>query len=104
MTDDQRDTITNRSSRTKVTLTCQVRQGTRPWKSAKLEDISAEGFRIAWLPNCRKQDVLRVRIPGMQILSAYIRWQDNNAVGCQFVTPLYPAVFEHIAKQAVFQE
>lgn len=89
-----------RARRAKVTLKCEVRQGTRPWRLAKLEDISETGFRIAWLPNCRKDTPLRVRIPGLQVLTAYIRWQDIDAVGCEFATPLYPAVFDHIARQA----
>ena len=89
-----------RANRAAVSLTCEVRQGTRPWKVAKLEDISESGFRIAWLPNCRLDTPLWVRIPGLQLLSAHIRWQDNNAVGCEFTHPLYPAVFEHIAQRA----
>jgi len=91
---------TPRASRAKVSLTCEVRQGTRPWKKTKLEDLSETGFRIAWLPNCRMDTPLRIRIPGLQLLSANIRWQDQGSVGCQFAEPLYPAVFEHIARNA----
>ena len=89
-----------RGNRTQITLTCEVRQGTRPWKIAKLEDLSASGFRIGWLPNCRMDTPLRIRIPGMQLLHAHIRWQDEGSVGCQFINPLHPAVFEHIARAA----
>ncbi len=89
-----------RANRAKVVLVCEIRQGTRPWKEAKLEDLSETGFRIGWLPNCRMDTPLRIRIPGMQLLSAHIRWQDQGSVGCQFTEPLHPAVFDHIARSA----
>ena len=92
--------LQQRNSRARVSLTCEVRQGTRPWKQTRLEDISQKGFRIAWLPNCRPELPLRIRIPGLQLLSAHIRWQDNGAVGCEFTEPLHVAVLEHLVRCA----
>jgi len=86
--------------RTSVTLLCEVRQGTRPWKPVRLEDISPEGFRIPWLPGCHTDTPLRIRIPGMQVLTANIRWQQGQAMGCEFNSPLHIAVFEHIVSKA----
>jgi len=43
---------------------------------------------------------LRVRIPGMQLLSADIRWMRDGAIGCAFAEPLHIAVFEHIVRRA----
>lgn len=89
-----------RSQRVDVALICDVRQGTRPWKKARLEDLSREGFRIAHLPDARAELPLRVRIPGLHMLSARICWQRGGAVGCEFTEPLHVAVFEHIARAA----
>ena len=86
--------------RASIVLLCEVRQGTRPWAMARLEDISQTGFRIAWLPNCSLEKPLRIRIPGLQVLSAAIRWQRGKAVGCEFAEPLHVAVFEHIVRQS----
>lgn len=77
-----------------------MRQGTRPWQIARLEDISATGFRIGWLPNTTKHAPLRIRIPGLEMLSAHVRWQQDDAIGCEFTAPLHIAVFEHIVWQA----
>jgi hypothetical protein len=90
------------SQRAEVTLLCEVRQGTQPWKLAHLEDISQAGFRIAWLPDARRDVPLRIRIPGLQMLTAHIRWQQDKAVGCEFAEPLHVAVFEHIVRQCRF--
>lgn len=87
-------------ARAPTALICEVRQGARPWKRVQLKDISRAGFRIEWSPS-RAQDVpLRIRIPGLQLLSADIRWHQGREVGCAFVEPLHVAVFEHIVRQA----
>ncbi|MBW8754508.1 MAG: PilZ domain-containing protein, partial [Sphingomonadales bacterium] len=86
------------SNRAEVTLLCEVRQGAQPWQIARLADISQAGFHIAWLPECKKDAPLRIRIPGLAVLTAQIRWQRGNAVGCEFAEPLHIAVFEHIVQ------
>ena len=88
------------AERAEVTLLCEVRQGFAPWKLARLDDISQAGFRIAWLPDATMEKPLRIRIPGLQMLSAEIRWQKGKSVGCSFAEPLHVAVFEHILRHA----
>ena len=86
--------------RSDISLLCEVRQGTRPWAMARLEDISQSGFRIAWFPGCSANMPIRIRIPGMQLLSANVRWQEGKAIGCAFTEPLHVAVLDHIVRQA----
>ena len=86
--------------RAEISLVCEVRQGTRPWKTTRLEDISPEGFRMGWLPGFHMDTPLRIRIPGMEVLSAEIRWKEGDFVGCRFTAPLYVAVFDHIVRQS----
>jgi hypothetical protein len=88
--------------RIEVTLLCKVRQGTDEWQLARLDDISQAGFHIAWLPDCQPDVPLRIRIPGLQVLTANVRWRQDKAVGCEFTEPLHVAVFEHIVRQCRF--
>ncbi|MEJ2410416.1 MAG: PilZ domain-containing protein [Novosphingobium sp.] len=88
------------SQRVGVAILCEVRQGTRPWKMARLEDLSPGGFRIAWLPDARPEIPLRIRIPGIQLLTARICWSRESAVGCEFAEALHVAVFDHIIRSA----
>ncbi|TCM22081.1 PilZ domain-containing protein [Novosphingobium sp. PhB165] len=90
----------DRDTRVGVSILCEVRQGMRPWKAARLDDLSPGGFRIAWLSDTRDDMPLRIRIPGLQMLGARICWVRGTTVGCEFVEPLHPAVFEHIARAA----
>lgn len=86
--------------RAEISVLCEVRQGTRPWQIAHLEDLSATGFRIGWLPGASQHHPLKIRIPGIQVLSAHIRWKRENAIGCEFTAPLSVYVFEHIVGTA----
>lgn len=88
------------SARASVSLICEVRQGARQWQRVRLEDLSPCGFRITGLSNPTTAAPLSIRIPGMQLLSAQIRWEAGNLVGCEFVQPLHVAVFDHLVRQA----
>jgi hypothetical protein len=94
------DALSPRGMRAGVSLICEVRQGVRPWVRVRLEDLSPGGFRIARLPGARTELPLRIRIPGIQLLSAEIRWLRDGAVGCAFAEPLHVAVFEHLVRSA----
>jgi PilZ domain len=88
------------SSRAPISLYCEVRQGTRPWQRVRLEDLSPCGFRITGLSNPTTMAPVSIRIPGMQLLSAQIRWEAGKLVGCEFSQPLHVAVFDHLVRQA----
>ena len=68
--------------------------------SGATRGFGARGFRISRLPGVRRDLPLRIRIPGMQMLTAEIRWVRDGAVGCAFAEPLHVAVFEHIVRSA----
>jgi PilZ domain len=88
------------TSRAPIWLVCEVRQGTRPWQQVRLDDLSPSGFRISGLFNPTTMVPLSIRIPGMQLLYAQVRWQSGVLVGCEFVQPLHVAVFDHLVRQA----
>ncbi len=67
----------------------------------RLEDISEQGFRIAWLPNGSPDKPLWIKIPGLQVLKANICWHEGRSFGCKFDAPLHIAVFENIVRQAL---
>jgi len=72
----------------------------RPWKLARLIDLSTSGFRVAWLPEYDHEKLLKIRIPGIEMLTARVCWHEGRQIGCAFDAPLHIAVFEHIARLA----
>lgn len=94
------DTQRSGSKRAQLALLCEVRQGMRPWKLARLVDLSTTGFRVAWLPEYDHDKPLKIRIPGIEMLTARVCWHKGRQIGCEFAAPLHVAVFEHIARLA----
>ena len=89
------------SGRATLSITCEARQGLQPWTRVRLEDLSPGGFRLVW-PSERIDiaQPLRIRVPGLQVMTARICWLEGNALGCAFARPLHVAVFEHIVRMA----
>jgi hypothetical protein len=83
-----------------LSLYCEVRQGCEPWARVLLTDLSRSGFRVSMLPRSKPDAKVWIRIPGLQPLSASIRWQNQAGIGCEFTTPLYEPVFDHVARIA----
>ena len=83
-------------SRSAVYIRCEARQGLSPWVWLSLKDLSAEGFRMTGLAHPDPSQLVRVRIPGYQVLSAKISWIEKRTIGCAFQTPLHEAVLAHI--------
>ena len=92
-----------RKARADVSLTCEIRQGNRPWAKVTLHDISESGFRIDWRPGFDERSPLYIRIAGMDLLISHLRWKRENWIGCEFANRLYPAVLEHIVRQSQAQ-
>ena len=86
--------------RAQLSILCEVRQGMRPWKMARLTDLSETGFKLAWLPDYDPGKPLRIRIPGIEMLRAKVCWHEGKQLGCSFEIPLHVAVFEHIVRLA----
>ncbi len=79
-----------------VAMYCEVRQGMRPWARLRVDDLSAQGFRLHRLAEPVPYQPVRIRIPGLHILSACICWQRGKISGCAFTAPLHEAVLAHI--------
>ncbi|MEP7221062.1 MAG: PilZ domain-containing protein [Novosphingobium sp.] len=92
--------LRQRASRAEVSLTCEVRQGQRPWAKVLLHDISETGFRIDWRPGFDIGKPIYVKIPGLQLLNAMLRWKREGMIGCEFTSKLYAPVYDHIVRQS----
>jgi len=95
--------IRGAAKRAQLSLLCEVRQGSGPWKLARVSDLSETGFKLGWLPEYRLDRPLRIRIPGLEPLVAQICWHKGRQIGCAFASPLHVAVFEHIVAHAAIE-
>lgn len=99
MTDERSAPGDKRSSdRVRLSLTGDLRWGTNPWGKVMLEDLSAGGFKARWRPMCPVGTAISVRIAGLSVLRATLRWRNNDYIGCEFDNPLYQPLVDHIAR------
>ena len=87
-----------REPRSPVAFTCQLRVGHGAWRQASVVDLSPEGCRLAWLPDCTVGKELWLRLPGLEARRATVRWRDDRGVGCLFVSPLHRAVIDFLSR------
>lgn len=66
-----------------------------------LHDLSTTGFRMQWPIGVHLVDRVSIRFPGLEVLSAEIRWRDGQTVGCEFVKPLSEYVYRHLLEKSV---
>ena len=71
-----------------------------PWTRVRIDELSPNGFRLTGMAQADPSQPLRIRIPGLQLLSGRICWHKGKALGCEFATPLHEAVFTHIVTAA----
>ena len=99
-TDARQARLRGAEPRAEVAIICEAKQGLRPWSRVRLDDLSPRGFRIVWFKGADRSQLLRIRIPGLQMLAAHVRWHEGDWLGCEFTSPLHEAVFAHIVSQA----
>lgn len=95
---ERRPTRPRSEARSPVAFTCQLRVGNGAWRTASMVDLSCEGFRLGWLPDCTVGRDVWVRIPGIEARMATVRWRDNRGVGCEFAQPLHAAVIGFLSR------
>ena len=100
---EDRSDLNARARRAEVSLTCDVRQGAKPWMRIKLHDISESGFCMDWRPGLTEHQQLYIGTPGLERLGAPLRWKREGMIGCEFPPRLYPPVFDHIVRQSLLE-
>lgn len=87
-----------RDDRVELSVLADIKFGAGEWRRARLQDVSVSGFRLAGVPRAVDGLDLRIRIPGLTVLSATVRRRSSHELGCEFNHPLSIYVLEHMAR------
>lgn len=100
----QRPVSTGQEGRRTARYEMKFRASLREQGTSKFDvtilDLSVTGFRFKCSFNLRDGTRVWLTIPGLSALESEVVWHDGYSYGCAFTSPLYPAVLDHIAKQA----
>ena len=61
-------------------------------------DLSTHGFKIAPHADLPVGSLIWIRVPGLESLAARVAWGDYEWAGCEFETPLHPAVLDRLVQ------
>jgi len=81
-------------------LRAETRQGITRWFRADICAMSTEGCLLSPIEPIDAGQPLRLRLPGLQPLTARVCAENDGKVECRFAVPLHIAVFEHLARMA----
>jgi hypothetical protein len=59
-----------------------------------VSDLSCRGFRIQLDEQVKPGHLVTLEMDGLSALNAFIVWQDEEQIGCKFVSELHPALVE----------
>lgn len=59
-------------------------------------DLSRSGFRIHSLTYIKVDRIVFLTIPGYAALEARIAWHSGDLYGCEFVSQLHVAIYDHM--------
>ena len=86
--------------RTEIDLSAGLRQRGASGVSVQILDLSTDGFKAATHLDLHVGTDVWLRLPGLEPSHARVCWTEGLYIGCAFMRPLHPAVFEKIVKRA----
>ncbi len=96
--DDIGDVNTRQHARNHVAIDAHIRPLRGGKTRVKVLDLSETGFRMCtpiWIDS--DKDIF-LTLPGFEAQEANIIWHRQEYYGCTFISPLHPAIFEHISR------
>ena len=89
-----RDQVAREGKRQTTGMQARLRRIGRLSYSVELRDLSPEGCMIDLVERPAMDEVMQVKLRGLETLQARVRWVDNYVAGLRFERPIHPAVFE----------
>jgi len=92
--------ISRLHNRQTVLIGVRVRRKGESWFKSRITDMSLGGFRLLSFVKLKIGMEVWVMFPGFEGRKAYVVWTANHEAGCEFESPLHPAIFDHIVRMS----
>jgi PilZ domain len=96
--DESGSFMQRRYARGHVQILAQIREKGYGHHKALVSDLSRAGCRVCTPMYLNKENSMFITLPGFAAIEAKICWQKRDDYGCEFVTELHEAIFEHILR------
>lgn len=78
----------------RVKFRCGNRRAT-----VRVLDMSRTGARVSAIHLLREGETFFITLPGLSSIEARVAWANSFELGCEFMQPLHPAVFEELLRR-----
>ena len=76
-----------------------IRRASEKLRAAQLRDLSTHGCSVELLARVNLNEIVWVKLPGIEALQGFVCWVDEYICGIEFDSPLHPAVTDMLAKR-----
>ena len=89
-----------RAERSEVSMGAALRRSGTKKIVIDLLDISTSGFRFETFESLPIDSLVWLTLPGLESICARVAWKRGDEAGCEFSTPLHPAVLDRMLASA----
>ena len=86
------------NGRQTVLIGVHLRRKGESWFRSRITDMSPTGFRLQSFVKFTVGMPVWIMFPGFDGRKATVSWVGSHEAGCNFETPLHPAIFDHIIR------
>jgi hypothetical protein len=97
--DSTRMSLPRRSERVSLGAEIELRRTGTIKHHVTVRDCSPEGCCINLVDRVGLDEVIWVKLPGLESLEAYVCWTKGFVAGLEFARPLHPAVFQMLLQR-----
>jgi hypothetical protein len=82
-----------------VSISAQIREQGYGHFQAEVADLSRSGCRVITTMYLNPDRTFFIKLPGFTAFEVKLAWHVRDEYGCEFITELHEAIFEHILKK-----
>ena len=94
--------VSRSSARQTVLIGVRVRRKGESWFKSRITDMSLNGFRLMSYVKLHVGMEVWIMFPGFEGRKAFVTWVSDHEAGCEFETPMHPAIHDHILRMSDF--
>lgn len=95
----ERDVVPRKHNRIGLDVQLALRRTSRQAYYGRALDLSPLGCRVEFVERPKINEVMWVKLEGLDAIEATVRWVDGFFGGLEFVRPIYPVVFDMLLKR-----
>ncbi len=91
--------VPRKSARASLPAELELRQSGHKKYQITVRDCSPQGCCLNLVDRLSLDEVVWIKLPGLDSLEAYVCWTKDFVAGVEFTKPLHPAVFDMLLKR-----